>query len=128
MNIERIVREPNAEDYFPKFYEDSSLTFIGMVPKEADLYVDEMRKYTKVDDSKTMYLTTGYYMNLMYDLKGDNAYPEDLNILIIPLDAFEDVGKIAIPMRGIGGRWFDDIVDNNARRGGREQFGIREEA
>ena len=26
------------------------------------------------------------------------------------------VGKIAIPRFQIGGRWFNDIVDNNARR------------
>ena len=32
------------------------------------------------------------------------------------LDDIEDPTKIAIPRFQVGGRWFDDIVDNNRRR------------
>jgi len=56
-------------------------------------------------------------MNMYYNLKGDVAYQADLHFLIIPLKAFKDgqFGELALLRLQIGGRWFDDIVDNNER-------------
>ena len=54
-------------------------------------------------------------MNNAYGLTGENAYKDELTILSIKLEDIENVGAIIIPRFDIGGRWFDDIVDNNAR-------------
>ena len=58
---------------------------------------------------------TGKDMNEIYNLTDNNAYPEDLHFLAFPLDGLE-VGKLAIFKLTMQDRWFDDIVDNNARR------------
>ena len=55
-------------------------------------------------------------MNTKYGLTESNAYPDNLNILSIKLEDLKDPNKLAIPRFEIGGRWFNDIVDNNARR------------
>ena len=52
-------------------------------------------------------------MNNIYNLYDNNAYNKDLTIVsIIGIDLM----KIALKRFSVGGRWFDDIVDNNARR------------
>jgi len=104
------------EDLFDSFYEGSALTFLGMVPEEAQNYLDYFKDYTDVDDNVQCYIVSGSAMNDGYGLRGSNRYPDDLHIFIVPLEAFGDVGKIAIPRFQIGGRWFDDVVDNNARK------------
>ena len=56
---------------------------------------------------------TGKEMNEEYSLKGDNAYPDDLNFLAFSLEGL-DIGKLAIfKLEEAMDRWFDDIVDNN---------------
>lgn len=55
---------------------------------------------------------TGKEMNEEYSLKGDNAYPDDLNFLAFSLEGL-DIGKLAIFKLEAMDRWFDDIVDNN---------------
>ena len=64
----------------------------------------------------------GSEMNEWGHLTGDNAYPDDLTFLAFSLDGLE-VGKL-VPLKFmVGGRWFDDIVDNNARREGYHPMG-----
>ena len=58
---------------------------------------------------------TGKEMNDEYKLTGDNRYRNDLNFLAFSLDGL-NIGKLAIFKLHMGDRWFDDIVDNNARR------------
>ena len=58
---------------------------------------------------------TGKEMNEEFHLTGTNAYPDDLHFLAFPLDGL-DVGKLSMFKLRMGDRWFDDIVDNNARR------------
>ena len=57
----------------------------------------------------------GSDMNNKYHLTGDNAYPEDLTFLAFSLDGLE-IGKLSLFKLKMQDRWFDDIVDNNARR------------
>ena len=57
----------------------------------------------------------GKDMNTEFDLTGNNRYPDRLHFLAFPLDGL-DVNKLAIFKIQMGDRWFDDIVDNNARR------------
>ena len=103
----------NAADYFESFYDHSALTFVGVIPEEAQLYRDYFAKYSKIDKSKPAYLYTGKMMNDHYGLTGRNAYPNDLHILTFTNDTFDNLMGIAIPRFQIGGRWFDDIVENN---------------
>ena len=109
------LTDDQAKSKFEEFYEGSMLTFAGMVPEEAQLYVDYFKDFTTVDESVDGYIYTGKAMNTYYHLRGKKRYPEDLHFLTIPLKAFKECGKIAIPRFQIGGRWFDDIVDNNRR-------------
>lgn len=62
------------------------------------------------------YKISGKVMNEYYGLTGDNAYPDALTICSMKLADIENVGAIIIPRFQIGGRWFNDVVDNNARR------------
>ena len=55
-------------------------------------------------------------MNQNYRLTGANAYNDNLTLISIKTEDIKEVNKIAIPRFEIDGRWFDDIVDNNARR------------
>ena len=52
-------------------------------------------------------------MNDTYGLTGRNAYSDDLSIVSVT-----DINqmKVTLPRFEVGGRWFDDIVDNNAMR------------
>jgi len=110
------LTKPEAIDKLDFLERNSALTFEGMIPEEAHLYVDFLRDFTEVDDSVDAYIIKGAAMNEKYGLIGKNAYPKNLNFLIVPLRAFKDVAKIALPRMQIGGRWLDDIVDNNAIR------------
>lgn len=58
---------------------------------------------------------TGRDMNVEFCLTGNNRYPDDLHFLAFPLDGL-DIGKLAVFKLGMGDRWFDDIVSNNAAR------------
>lgn len=118
INIIKITPN-NAALYFKEFYADSSLTFEGVYIKEVHLYRDFFKKVTEVDETKPAYVISGKLMNDYYGLTGTNAYPNNTNILVFKLNTFKDVMKIAIPRFQIGGRWFDDIVENNARREGK---------
>lgn len=55
-------------------------------------------------------------MNDNYNLTGSNAYPNNLTLISIKTDDIKNLNAIIIPRFEVGGRWFDDIVDNNARR------------
>lgn len=99
---------------FDDFYNGSALTFAGMLPEEAQLYVDYFKENgAVVDEEIDGYIYNGEQMNTRYHLTGDNAYPSDIHFLTIPLKAFKT--NVALLRMGIGGRWFDDIVDNNVR-------------
>jgi len=63
----------------------------------------------------------GADMNAFGRLTDDNAYPDDLTFLAFPLDNL-DIGKLAMFKLKMEDRWFDDIVDNNARRQGYHPF------
>ena len=63
----------------------------------------------------------GKDMNKYFKLTGNNAYPNDLTFLSFNLDGL-DIGKLAMFKIRFGARWFDDIVDNNARREGYHPF------
>lgn len=105
-----------VEDFakLDEFYEDWSLTFCGVIEDEIPLYLNFLKDFTELND-EDCYIFKGKLMNEHYNLTGTNRYPDDVTFLVLKLSSIKDVGKIAVPRFQIGGRWFTDIVDNNAR-------------
>ena len=90
-----------------ELYKCSAITWEGL-----DISEDNLRAALKCcciyGENGDIYITKGKTMNNICHLKGDNAYPDDLNIVSI-----KNYKGLAI---SVGARWMDDIIDNNARR------------
>ena len=115
MNIINVT----TKDQLVNLYNQSALTWEGMDTDEENLnaikdWLDDYGAILK-DKEPTFHITTGELMNTTYGLTGNNAYPNDLNIVSVT-----DIDQMAItlPRFNVGGRWFDDVVDNNAMREG----------
>lgn len=99
-------------------YRDSALTIEGLSPSDETLgdFRDWIRNLTGFP-SERFYIIDGSVMNREYRLTGSNAYPEEnCTLVAVKLSDLENSNKVIIPRFHVGGRWFDDIVDNNARR------------
>ena len=99
-------------------YNNSALTFEGVAATDENLkaVLSWVKNYTPLK-REDVYVIEGGIMNREYGLTGDNAYPEtDCTILCIKLDDMEKPMAVTLPRFTVGGRWFDDVVDNNARR------------
>ena len=99
-------------------YENSALTFEGVAASDENVkaVLTWVKNYTPLK-REDVYVIKGSLMNREYGLTGDNAYPEtDCTILCIKLDDMEKPLAVTLPRFTVGGRWFDDVVDNNARR------------
>ena len=98
-------------------YNESALTFEGMDIGDENLsgIVKWLESHNAMitNEEPIFHVTKGRFMNEVYKLTGNNRYPDDLNILSIT-NIIQS--KIVIPRFEVGGRWFDDIVDNNAER------------
>lgn len=108
-----------TKEQLDALYNQSALTWEGMATDEGNLnaikdWLDDHGAILK-DTEPTFHIISGELMNNIYRLSGTNAYPEDLTILSVT-----DINqaKVIIPRFSVGGRWFDDIVDNNASREG----------
>lgn len=98
---------------------DSALTWEGLTMKTEKDYkqvTDWMRKHGANPKTENVYITTGKTMNALEGLTGSNAYPDDLSIVSFKLSEIENAASLAIPRFNVGGRWMDDIVDNNRSR------------
>lgn len=94
---------------------NSALTIEGLSKESIPDFVNFIKENAGLK-SETVYTVSGCIMNYYYGLTGSNAYPNDLTIVSIKLSDIENVGKIILTRFQFGGRWFDDIVDNNRRR------------
>ena len=104
----------NSKEQLDELYNHSAFTMEGLDEKSIpDLlgWVKECGAIT--EETPTVYIINGGIMNMAYNLTGDNAYGNDLTIISV---MGIDLMKVAIPRFTIGGRWFDDVVDNNLRR------------
>ena len=106
----------NTKAQLDELEKGSALTFIGCVntDEEAKCYFDWIRQRSPVKQER-LYIVSGWVMNNAYGLTGKNAYKDDLTIFCIKLEDIENVAAITLPRFEIGGRWFDDVVANNAR-------------
>ena len=99
-------------------YKDSAFTIEGLAPDDKSLgnlaeWVKRLTAFKRED----FYIIDGKTMNREYRLTGTNAYPDtDCNLVCIKLADLVKPLALTMPRFQVGGRWFDDVVDNNARR------------
>lgn len=91
----------------------SALTWEGLTIDDQSLndMFDWIERHTEVLD-KTVYVTKGQLINQIFELEGDNKYPDDLNIVSVKLEDLKDFRKLITARLEVGGRWMDDIIDN----------------
>ena len=95
-------------------YNNSAFTIEGLSEDSiSDMMTWLEENTTFVTNEPVVYVTKGSVMNDMYKLYDSNAYDNDLTIVSV-IDI--DLMRVALKRFSVGGRWFDDIVDNNARR------------
>lgn len=108
-----------TKEMFPKLYNEAWYTIEG-----AGGNLDDWEKgYQDLLDQEGIgkvrkWVTyTGKDMNEWAQLTEDNAYPDNFTFISFSLDGL-DLNKLAIFKLKMKDRWFNDIVDNNARREG----------
>lgn len=97
----------------------SAITIVGLtISKDgSEAFAEWCNNIAKFKtDNHVGYLIKGNVMNKLYHLTGDNAYPNDLNIISFALNDFVDSGKFVTSRFEIDAKWLDDIVDNNVMR------------
>lgn len=108
--IENVITKEQLDN----LYNHSAFTIEGL----AENSIPDLIKWFEdnkalVKENPIVYVTKGKVMNTEYNLMGNNAYDDDLTIVSVI-----DINQMIIALKrfSVGGRWFDDIVDNNARR------------
>lgn len=107
-----------TKEQLDELYNSSALTFTGVSEDDESMnqMLDWLKAHTEVSEPLPVYIIKGKVMNEKYELTGNNAYPNDLTLISIKLDDIKNVGAITMARFEVGGRWFDDIVNNNAIR------------
>lgn len=113
------VLDNGARAKLEELYEGSALTWEGMCDSTENLEAI-CKAFVEIGANPNEKLefcsVRGSAMNQAYGLTGDNAYQDDLTILSCPLDGFDNWKALVYWRMRSGGRWFDDIVDNNTCR------------
>lgn len=106
-----------TKELFKKAYEGSYYTIIGCGGSldEWKEGLGNLFEKEGIGRPREFYDFTGKDMNEEYNLTGNNRYADDLVFICFPHDGL-NVQKLAIFRLLARDHWFDDIVDNNARR------------
>ena len=106
-----------TKEQLDELYNQSALTWEGLSADAENLNAVEnwLKKNGAIIEGKEpiFHIITGRLMNKVYGLTGDNSYSNDLTIVSV---TNIDQMAVVFPRFEVGGRWFDDVVDNNARR------------
>jgi 5'(3')-deoxyribonucleotidase len=107
------IENVTTKEQLNKLYGNSAFTIEGLADDSIPDLINWLEENTVfTTDNPIVYVTKGRVMNTEYLLTDNKAYQEDLTIVsVIDIDSL----KIALKRFSVGGRWFDDIVDNNAR-------------
>lgn len=102
-----------------ELYQSNAICLLGLAKGYHMEFIDWMESECHVKFKPTMkvFEVSGEIMNESYGLTGDNAYSNDLNIVLISLNDVEDLGSLPLKrfeMEGL--KWFCDVVDNNEVR------------
>lgn len=114
----------NSRKQFEMLYESNALTLQGLDDTDKNLYAfaNWIKNLSEISNPLNMYIIKGKQMNEEYGLSEKNKYPNELRIVSVMLEDIKQVEKIVIPRFEIHGKWFNDIVDNDVRREGRESI------
>ena len=110
MNIANVTTKVQLD----ALYKQSALTWEGLSTDEDNLkaVIDWLdRNGAIVENEKPIiHIIKGEFMNEVYGLTDNNAYDDDLSIVCVT-----NIKQMAIMIARfeVGGRWFDDVVDNN---------------
>ena len=108
------IENVTTKSQLDNLYNHSAFTIEGLAEESIPELVEWLEENTTFTTKEPIvYITKGNVMNDRYGLYGDNAYNNDLSIISI-IDI--DLMRVALKRFSVGGRWFDDIVDNNVRR------------
>ena len=101
---------------------NSALTFSGLVDEDSSYegIINWLKENKSPMKDKTFYVFKGWMMNRLYGLRGRSKYPSDLTFISIDLDSISNLQNIYLKRFEIGGRWLDDIVDNDVAFSKRE--------
>lgn len=99
-----------------EFYNGSALTLEGLDLDSLDDYANYLDRECGLKDGAVFHVIDGNEMDDFYTLSGKNSYPGDLHIVVIKLSDLINPSAIVFKRFDFGGRWFDDVVDNNASR------------
>lgn len=108
-----------TDELFDTLYNHSALTVEGLDSDDNNIkdYANYLNKECGLKDNAVFHIISGKLMNEHYNLTNRNAYPnDDFHIVVIDLSDLNDVNKIIFKRFNFGGRWFDDVVDNNLSR------------
>lgn len=107
-----IIRVSSREE-LDFLYGDNALTVVGLCLEAIPDLFNILKENTTVHRER-VFITSGKLMNEQYGLTGRNAYKDDLTIVSVSLEDF-DVEPMILKRFNFGGRWFNDVVDNNIR-------------
>lgn len=108
------IKNVDTKGQLDMLYNNSAFTIEGLAEESVPDLIAWLEEHTTfTTDEPVVYITKGSVMNEVYGLCGNNAYSNDLTIVSV---VGIDLMKVALKRFSVGGRWFDDIVDNNARR------------
>ena len=112
MTVIYVTTRPELDN----LYNQSALTWEGMNTDNENLRAirNWLDNHGALENGEPVFhIISGEFMNSTYGLTGDNAYPNDTSIISV---TNINIAKLILARFKVGGRWFDDIVDNNARR------------
>ena len=106
------IENVTTKEQLDNLYNHSAFTIEGLAEESISDLMNWLKENTVfTTENPIVYVTKGKVMNTEYSLVGNKAYAEDLTIVsIIDIDLL----RIALKRFSVGGRWFDDVVDNNA--------------
>lgn len=110
--------EVNSRSAMDRFYKGNDFTLEGVDcdDKSCQMISNFIGKHVDVNTPIQIYVIKGKDMNKAYDLYGDNAYKDNIHIMVIPLNTLKDNRYIVHTKQAINARYFNDVVDNNEYR------------
>ena len=86
-----------------EFYDDSALTLEGLDLDSLDDYAKYLDEECGLEENAIFHVIDGGTMNHLYDLSYNNAYPDDLHIVVIKLSDLVNPNAIIMKRFGFGG-------------------------
>ena len=113
----RDLRTAMQED-LQMLYEGSAFTILWLMDREKEY--ESLENYLfgecwlEKPENVMMYKASWKSINDYFKLKGKNRFPEDLNVVMLPLENFgNQIWRLAIIRLQVWARRFDDVINNS---------------